>query len=220
MNTRLDHIVIAARSLEQGGQYIKDLLGVNIPDGGRHDMMATHNKVMSLGKSVYLEVIAIDPSMMRPDQPRWFGLDDPHVRRSIEATPRLLTWAVNTPDLNDLVSHSSVPLGIIKEAQRDDLRWRVAISEDGRMPGAGFIPLCIQWQVDFHPSERMQQLDCQIESLKLYHPGKRWLIDVLESINAAHLVSIEEIDDCHPAYMEMKIHCPKGEVIVSSLNSL
>lgn len=218
MNTCLDHIVIAARSLEQGEQYIKDLLGVDIPVGGRHDMMGTHNRVMSLGNGVYLEVIAISPDMSRPAQPRWFGLDDPHVRKSIEKTPRLLTWAVNTSDLDELTAHSNVSLGCIRQAQRDDLKWRVAISEDGRMPGAGFVPLCIQWLVDFHPSERMQQPGCRFRWLKLYHPAKLWLSGALEAIGAAHLVSIEEIDDHHPAYMEMKVDCPKGEVIISSLD--
>ena len=102
MLTRLDHLVVAAASLEEGRAYVADRLGVDVPVGGEHRMMGTHNRVMTLGDGVYLEIIAINPELDAPDVPRWFGLDDPAVRVSIAASPRLLTWAVNTDDLEQL----------------------------------------------------------------------------------------------------------------------
>ena len=216
MNTRLDHIVVAAQTLEQGSEFLKEALGVEIPDGGRHDMMATHNKVMSLADDVYLELIAINSEMTLPDQPRWFGLDDPYVRASIQASPRLITWAVNSSNLQGLVESSKIPLGGIKNAQRNDLRWKVAISEDGRMPASGFMPLSIEWLTDFHPASRMQNLGCQFQSLTLFHPRKAWLANCLESIGAEQLATIEQINDDQIPYMVVTIESPNGIVSLSS----
>ncbi|MCY3769953.1 MAG: VOC family protein [Gammaproteobacteria bacterium] len=217
MPTRLDHIVIAARTLEQGAAYIHEKMGITIPDGGVHDMMGTFNKVMSLGHGVYLEVIAIHPEMRAPSRPRWFGLDDPHVRNSLDCGPKLLTWAVNTDSLDSLLSGSDLPLGTVVEARRDHLKWKVALTEDGRMPGAGFIPLCIEWLVDFHPSEQMSQPDCQFKSFRLYHPRRQWLEEALKSIGAGSLVDIHEIEDSVSPYMELVVDGPHGEIVISSI---
>ena len=90
MNTRLDHIVIAAADLDSGADYVNEKLGVDIPPGGRHEMMGTHNRVMSLGNDIYLEVIAINPDMDSPQCPRWFGLDD--LTNGIDRCGRLKRW--------------------------------------------------------------------------------------------------------------------------------
>ena len=216
--TNLDHIIIAASSLDSGVEYVREALGVDIPSGGRHEMMATHNHVMSLDDGVYLEVIALNPDMNPPYNPRWFGLDDPAIRADLQRGPRLLTWAVNSNNLADLCSCSTVPLGKVTEAQRDDLRWLVAISEDGRIPGAGFLPLAIQWLVDFHPSERMQQLGCRFKQLNLFHSRKPWLEECLHSIGADGLVKVMEIPDSEMPYLSCWIEGPNGEVEFKSVH--
>ncbi len=216
MDVQLDHIVIAARTLDDGASYIRETLGVDIPPGGQHEMMGTHNRVMSMANGVYLEVIAVNPDMTPPDQPRWFGLDDPRIQKSISHQPKLITWAVNTTNLDQLVNQSAVSLGAIKSAQRDNLKWKVAITEDGRMPGAGFMPLSIQWLINFHPSEKMAQLECEFKSLTLYHPRAKWLCHALSSIQAEQLVEVVEIAEGDIAYMALVVSCPAGEVIICS----
>lgn len=99
MNTRLDHIVIGAATLEQGVTYIRETLGIEIPPGGEHFHMGTHNHLMQLGNEIFLEVMAINPKAVAPNRPRWFGLDDPFIKAQLEYQPRLLTWVVNTPDI-------------------------------------------------------------------------------------------------------------------------
>lgn len=216
MNTRLDHIVVAARDLESGADYIEKTLGVQVPDGGRHEMMATHNKVMTLGNDVYLEVVAINPEMTPPRQPRWFGLDDPAVIASLQRSPRLLTWAVNTDDLTQLVAGSNIATGSVQQAERGDLRWKVALTDDGRLSAGGFFPLCIQWQTDFHPSTRMADLGCRLVKLDLVHPYPDWLSDTLESIGADHAVTISGTQGNQPASIRAHIESPTGQVILDS----
>ena len=216
LKSQLDHIVVVANSLEEGKFFIRELMNVEIPAGGRHQMMGTHNCVMALGPSVYLEVIAIDPDMKSPQFPRWFGLDDPHVLNSLHQGPRLLTWAVNTMDIDRLVRESKIPAGEIREAQRGDLKWKVALREDGGMPAAGFLPLCIQWQIDFHPAQRMIDFGWRMESLRLFHHRNEWLEFALDSIGALGEVEVISIPEHCPPYMEALLKGPHGSVIISS----
>ncbi|MXZ80986.1 MAG: VOC family protein [Gammaproteobacteria bacterium] len=215
MTSRLDHIVIAAKTLEEGSLYIRNALGVDIPPGGRHLFMGTHNLVMAIGEAVYLEVIAIDPTLDAPRHPRWFGLDDPYVRNWLQTSPRLLTWAINTPDLEALVVNSVVPPGEIVEAARDDLRWKVAFREDGSMPAGGLLPLCIEWQTDFHPASRMTGSGWRLESLRLFHNRPQWLGEALEAIEAIDEVEIHELDDRQAPYLEAILDGPQGPVAIT-----
>src|SRR5438270_709897 len=57
----LDHLVVAAATLEEGEDYVETRLGARPLRGGRHVAMGTHNSLLKLGEKTYLEVIAIDP---------------------------------------------------------------------------------------------------------------------------------------------------------------
>ena len=212
LTTRLDHLVVAARSLDEGARWVESRLGVRVPPGGRHEMMGTHNRVMALGDSVYLEIIAIDPDRKRPSGPRWFGLDDPAVARSLVDSPRLLTWAVNTKDLESLLHASGISVGKVLEARRDDLRWKVALTDDGRLSAGGFFPLCIQWQLDFHPASRMPDLGYRLESLILFHPCPGWLQGLLSSIGVGAGVIIKGVREASEARLVARIVTPAGPV--------
>ena len=48
MRCELDHIVIGAATLADGVRFIRETLGVEIPPGGRHPLMSTHNHLMQL----------------------------------------------------------------------------------------------------------------------------------------------------------------------------
>ena len=213
---RLDHVVVAARSLDEGADFVETRLGVRVPPGGRHEMMGTHNRVMALGDGVYLEIIAVNPEMTPPTRPRWFGLDDPSVIRGLADSPRLLTWAVNTESLDTLLASSQIVVGEVLEARRGDLRWMVALPDDGRLFAGGFFPLCIQWQMEFHPASRMPDLGCRLMSLSLYHPYPRWLQGLLAAIGADTAVVIEGVSDPAEARLVARISTPGGEAELST----
>ena len=61
MIARLDHITVVAPSLGAGSAYVEAALGVSPGAGRKHPGMATHNLLLALGSSVYLEVISADP---------------------------------------------------------------------------------------------------------------------------------------------------------------
>ena len=80
VHTELDHIVIAARTLDEGRVWAAQTLGVDALGGGKHDGLATHNTLVKLDGHRYLEIIAIDPDAGAPNFPRWFGLDTAELR--------------------------------------------------------------------------------------------------------------------------------------------
>ena len=158
MAIELDHLVVAAATLEQGAAWCEATLGVAPDAGGRHALMGTHNRLLALGGGgfvdSYLEIIAIDPEAPPPGRARWFGLDDDALQASLhEHGPRLLHWVARTARLDDeieaLRAAGGEP-GPAKAAERatpdGPLRWRITVRDDGRLLHGGALPTLIEWQ--------------------------------------------------------------------------
>ncbi len=213
---RLDHLVIAAETLQQGVDYIRSTLAVEIPAGGVHKTMGTHNHLMQLGNDAYIEVIAIDPQATAPQHPRWFNLDDALMRESLHRQPRLITWVMNTADIKTVNHDSIFPIGIPTELSRETLRWQVGLTEDGRLLANGLVPYVIQWHTEQHPSGSMADLGCRLRSLEIYHNRPGWLHSILTSIGADHLVSIHSLPDTETPYLSANIETSLGIVNLNS----
>ncbi|MBA85319.1 VOC family protein [Thalassobius sp. S69A] len=89
----LDHLAVAARTLDEGRAYVERALGLRVQPGGRHGRYGTHNLLAGLEDGLYLEVIAIDPQAVRPRDPRWFRLDE------FSGAPCLHNWICRTGDM-------------------------------------------------------------------------------------------------------------------------
>ena len=126
-----------------------------MPYGGVHEKMGTHNHVLQLGGNVFLEVMAINPDTEPPENPRWYGLDDPYIRRQIKAQPTLLTWVVNTKNIEKLLQQTTFEFGKATLLSRGNLSWYFGLPDDGRLLAGGMVPYVIEWQTDRHPSEYM-----------------------------------------------------------------
>jgi len=211
----LDHIVIAARDLQQGTDFVRNIFGVDIPPGGKHVNMATHNHVMQLGNDAYLEVIAIDENGQAPRHPRWFALDSAHMRADLQKQPRLITWVINTGDLGGLVEQAGFDIGVPSKLSRDDLSWEFALPDDGRLFGDGMLPYCIQWHSSPHPSRAMADTGCLLQELIIYHNRPRWLNERLDALEAGHLVQVEALPDGATPYLEARIDTPRGTIVLS-----
>ena len=88
----LDHIAIAAETLEQGVDYVETALSVPMAGGGKHRLFGTHNRLLGLG-DIYLEVIAVDPLASAVPHCRWFDLD------RFCGPPRLTNWICKTNEV-------------------------------------------------------------------------------------------------------------------------
>ena len=150
---QLDHLVVAARTLEDGARWVEGALGAATLAGGKHALMGTHNRLLSLGTKRYLEIIAIDPEAPEPPRPRWFSLDDPALRARLATSPKLIHWVERTEDLDEEARIYSGDIEILSLG-RGPYRWRIAVPRDGAIPGSGSLPTLIQWEGP-HPADRL-----------------------------------------------------------------
>ena len=174
---RFDHIVIGAESLESGNRWIRQTCGIEIPAGGRHLQMATHNLVTATGLDTYLEVIAKDPEVAAPKRPRWFGLDDRSVAERLAASPFPLAWVASTDELDAACARArsvGVDVGRPLSMTRDNLRWRIAVRDDGAPCLGGAAPMIMEWPTGAHPACGMTDLGVRIRKISIatHYSGK------------------------------------------------
>ena len=158
--------------------YVRDALGVTPETGGKHPHMGTHNCLLRLGDSLYLEVISIDPAAGNPDRQRWFQLD---LERS-NAAPRLATWISRTNDICAATAAALVPLGNIEAMSRGPFNWHITVPANGTLPFDGVAPTLIEWEPDSHPAETLMDFGCTLVRLEGFHRQTAEILNMLESI--------------------------------------
>jgi hypothetical protein len=174
--THLDHLAITAPTLAEGIEYVRSRLGVAPAPGGRHLRMGTHNALLSLGPSAYLEVIAVDPGGPEPGEPRWFRLDQ--VR---DAPPRLAAWIARTDDL-PAAAAADPAYARIEPFERSGLRWDITLPPDGGLVLGGAAPLLIHWRTRPHPAESLPSSGCVLARLEVVHPEPGAVAALLDRI--------------------------------------
>lgn len=210
----LDHIVVAASTLDQGAAYVRDCLGVEPSGGGNHPAMGTHNRVLKLGRKRYLEVIAIDPEGRPPDFPRWFNLDDLALQSRLKIHPRLIAWVVRSESADSIAEAIYGTPTRVRPMQRDALRWRFAFTRDGSLPGDGLIPHMIQWEGDPHPAESMAESGCTLMGLEGVHTDPATIQRVVTSMGLDNAITIHPVSKPRPAGLSARIKTPTGVVVL------
>ena len=156
---RLDHLAIAAETLEDGVAWAEDRLGVSFLAGGKHVRYATHNRLLGLADGLYLEVIAADPNASC-DGARWFGLD------KFSGPPRLANWICEPDDFHEFMVYGMRKVSM----ERGDLRWDMGVPEDGSLPLGGGFPTILQWHTDKPPGRSLAPSGCALQTLTIAHP--------------------------------------------------
>ena len=217
--SELDHIVIAAASLDAGMAWVERQLGVRPVPGGQHVAMGTHNALLRLGARCYLEVIAIDPAGQAPTRPRWFSLDEPDMQARLAAAPALITWVVRTPSLASACAR--VPdLGEVMPMTRNAFRWKISVPDSGSLAWGGVLPTAIQWEagddgVVHHPCDALPESGCELTSLQLSHPaavlGTAGIVALFRELRIAGPVDLKP----GPKRLAAAIRSLRGDVILS-----
>lgn len=193
----LDHLAVAAPTLTEAVDAIENALGVTMQPGGQHPLFGTHNRLLGLEGGLYLEAIAIDPTAPDPGRSRWFDLD------AFRGPARLSNWICRTDDLNAALDGLPASVGDPVQLSRGDLRWRMAVPDDGRLPFDNLFPALIQWQGHLHPGSILAPSGCTLRRLVVAHPEAdklRSLVPLSDPrvvFNTAEPALIVEIDTPH-----------------------
>lgn len=193
---QIDHLVVAARTLDEGVAWCEATLGVVPEPGGEHALFGTHNRLLRLhcaeALRAYLEIIAVNPQAMPTRAAplrRWFDLDDPILQtRLSQQGPQLVHWVVSVPDI-DAASHGLNALGIERGpvltasrlTRQGMLHWRITVRNDGQRLFDGALPTLIQWG-DRHPADTLPTRGLALRSLSLQQAETQPLQRALDTI--------------------------------------
>jgi Glyoxalase-like domain len=230
MNTHTDHLVIAARTLEQGVEWARERIGITPGPGGSHPRYGTHNRLFKIATPTfpwaYLEIIAIDPQAAPPAQARWFDLDNPTLQAAVAEEPRLVHWVVNTDDIQAaLIAWQALGLdrGPAVPASRNTadglLQWQITVRDDGLRLMDGTLPSLIQWgaaddtqPLRLHPRQKLPRSGVSLAKVSLTHPQAGLLKTALNAVGLGNI----EVTPGAPNLMAT-LRTPKGEVRLQSL---
>jgi hypothetical protein len=199
MNTQLDHLVVAARTLQEGVDWCEAALGITPGAGGEHPLFGTHNRLFRVAtvnfSRAYFEIIAINsegpPAVnikANPPKKRWFDLDSEELQRAIKNSPRFVHFVANTNDVSRACSALQalgIDRGSAVQASRMTpaglLQWQITVRPDGQRLFHGGLPTLIEWG-DVHPANTMPDSGVALQSLHMVSPQAAELQVTYEAI--------------------------------------
>lgn len=209
----IDHIVIGARTLDEGARYIEDLLGVKPSKGGAHPGVGTHNMLLGMGANCYIEVIAPDPAQPEPAHPRPFDLDDAGMRTMLDAEPRLIAYVASTPALDAVAARlGAAHAGEIRAMSRGSLSWRMAFPPQ-RQDMYNLIPPLIQWDGE-RAAKHIRDSGWRLGAFEAEHPDSQALLAALAARGLGDAVRIRQSP--HPRMVAHLRHRDGREVTLTS----
>ncbi len=197
----LDHIAVLGETLEEAAAHLEAAVNLPLLPGGKHARFGTHNRLLGLAPELYMEAIAIDPAAERPKEPRWFWLDE------FRGPARLDKWICRVEDID--VALDALPMaGRRVDLERGDLRWSMAVPEDGQQAFDGLFPALIQWHSDLMPGRVLPAGGLALKQLTVSHPDADAMIDLLTPVLHTPLVTFAT----GKAGLTARIETPQGEV--------
>lgn len=203
---RLDHLVVSAATLQEGRLHLEALLDTPLTPRGAHATMATHNHLVRLNDGAYLETIAVDHDVLRPDFPRWFDLDN------FAGPPKLSNWVINCDDLDEAWQRAPANTGRIMDFERGAYRWRMIVPETGVLPFNNGFPAIIEWD-GAHPAPNLPATDISLRRLRITHPDatplRAALAPFVEAMENVQIVQGKTIA------FAAELSTPSGEIWIS-----
>jgi hypothetical protein len=233
MKTQIDHLVVIAKTLEQGVQWCEATLGITPGVGVEHAQQGTHNRLFKIATPAnplaYLEIIAINPSAKRPanaSAQRWFDMDDAALQAAVAIAPRLVHFVAHTDDIQaarNALKVQGIDRGPAvhdkRHSRRGVLQWQMTVREDGQRLFDGALPSLIQWgkpdaaePLRLHPRNSLPRSGVTLQSMTITHPTASKLQTAFETIGLTGIPL-----ETGPACITVTLNTPKGIVELNSL---
>jgi hypothetical protein len=221
----VDHLVVAAASLDEGVQWCGRVLGITPGPGGEHPLMGTHNRLFSIASAAfpraYLEIIAINSGAdcARPaGAKRWFDLDDGVLRAQLVSHgPQLVHFVAGMAQAQTgikALARLGLDRGELLQASRMTaqglLSWKITVRDDGQRLFYGALPTLIEWG-DIHPASSMPTSGITLQSLQSSHVRPDALSSAYQAIGLANVGVVQG----RPNLVAI-LQTPRGAVMLES----
>ncbi len=225
MTAHVDHLVVAASTLDEGVAWCEQTLGITPGPGGEHPLMGSHNRLFKIASaqypSTYFEIIAIDKGAAcarKNAEKRWFDLDSEALQQQLKRCgPQLVHFVASTlraaPALQALAA-LGIGRGELLEASRMTphgmLSWKITVRADGQRLMNGTLPTLIEW-AGVHPTGNMPASGITLQSLAASQPDAKTLQAAYAAIGLQG-VSVSQ----GPANLIATLQTPRGVVTLES----
>ena len=225
MTAQVDHLVVAAHTLEEGVAWCERTLGISPGPGGEHPLMGTHNRLFSIATvqypRAYFEIIAINKEAARArihSAKRWFDLDNEALQSNLKQNgPQLIHFVASTPDAMaaaQSLTHLGIDRGELLSASRITahglLSWQITVRTDGQRLTNGTLPTLIEWG-DVHPTQHMAASGVTLLTLTASQP------DVAQLTAAYSEIKLQSVAVAQgPANLVATLQTPRGIVALES----
>ena len=179
MNLDLDHILLGGPDLADMIDRFATLTGVEASIGGRHPDFGTHNALIDLADSRYLELAAPDPH--RTTESNYSKLF-----ASLER-PAVCGWCVRADNLASVaasLNDHDIETQAIKRVMRNSPEGPVVFDVLYPKPSRleGHMPFFIDWLDTKHPSIDAPK-GCRLMSVDFRHPEAALMNEVFSALN-------------------------------------
>lgn len=223
--SQVDHLVIAASTLEDGVVWCERSLGITPGPGGEHPLMGTHNRLFSIATpqypTAYLEIIAVHAGAACgriQGEKRWFDLDSENIQLRLKHNgPQLLHFVASTHQAKpaaEALAGQGIDRGQLIAASRMTvnglLSWQITVRADGQRLMNGALPTLIEWG-DVHPTQHMAASGVTLQSLTASQPDTHQLSAAYAAIGLQGVSIVQG-----SANLTATLLTPRGLITLSS----
>ncbi len=213
---KLDHIVFGSSTLEEGTEFVENILQAKLSDIGFHKDMGTHNRVIRIGERVYLEIIAIDPKISNLNNRKWFNLDNSKLQSKLKKSPQIIGYVIENTDIS--INKYYDPFFLVS---RDNYKWQFAMPTfknnilESEIIEAGIIPSLISWK-SHKPVYQMKRNQFELISFEI------WLSEAQQHFNTffktfgeIEYVSVSMATEEEPSIFKLKLKDNFRDIVIS-----
>ena len=213
---KLDHIVLGSFTLEEGTEFVENKLQAKLSDIGYHIDMGTHNRVIRISESVYLEVIAIDPKISNLNNRKWFNLDNLDLQSKLKKSPQIIGYVIENNDINITKYYDP-----FFEASREIYKWKFAmpiftnnILAD-EIIEQGIIPSLISWKSD-KPIYKMKKNQFELISFEIKLSEKqKYFNTFFKTFGKIEYVAVSTTTEKDPSIFKLKLKDNFRDIVIS-----
>ena len=213
---KLDHIVLGSFTLEEGTEFLENILQAKLSDIGYHKDMGTHNRVIRISEKVYIEVVAIDPKRKNLNNRKWFNLDNSNLQSKLKISPQIIGYVIENKDRN--INKYYDPFF---EASRDSYKWQFAMPTfknnilDSEIIEAGIIPSLISWKSD-KPVYQMKKNQFELISLEIMlSESQKYFNTFFKSFGEIEYVSVSMTKEEETSIFKLKLKDNLRDIVIS-----